>query len=292
MGAPHNGPFPTLPATTLAVHNRHQLMNRSRFIVVTILVLIALHRADAAGRVDAIVEAQTGYIIGAASDGHWLDSAKAAALIKPGASFRVYDLTRDMGTATASKPGSADEPCPDTHMTKLSPKPDRGAIALSASWNALPRKPRIADVTQPVYVEAVREFLAQHRLPQAAVKITQILRVDLDGDGSEEVLISATNYLTKDGVPSSAPGGSYSFVLLRRMVSGKVKTQLVAGEFYPHGKNFNAPNRYSVLALLDVDGDGKMEVIVESAYYEGGATTVYRCTPEKIEELVSTGCGA
>jgi hypothetical protein len=267
-------------------------MTRSRFIAVVVLVLIALHRAAAAGRTDAIVEVKTGYVIGAAKDGRWLDSAKAAALIKPGASFRIYDLTRDLGTATANKPQSVDEPCPDTHKVILSPEPGRGAIALSASWNALPRKPRVTDVTQPVYVQAVREFLAGHGLQQAAVKITQVLRIDLEGDSEEEVLISATNYLTKDGVPSSAPGGSYSFVMLRRVVAGKVKTQLVAGEFYPRPKEFNAPNRYSVLAVLDLDGDGKMEVIVDSAYYEGEAATVYRCTPEKIQELVSTGCGA
>jgi len=30
------------------------------------------------------------------------------------------------------------------------------------------------------------------------VRITRILRVDLDGDGEEEVLISATNYFTND----------------------------------------------------------------------------------------------
>ena len=158
-------------------------MNRSRFVAVVLFVLISFHHATAADPAHAIVAVKTGYVLGAAADGKWLESAKAAALIKPGASFRVYDLTRELGTATASKPASMDEPCPDTYMAKLSPERDRGAIALSASWNAMPRKPRIADVTQPVYVEAVREFLAEHDLKQATVKISQILRIDLDGDG-------------------------------------------------------------------------------------------------------------
>jgi hypothetical protein len=185
------------------------------------------------------------------------------------------------------------EPCPDTWTVKLSPAPEGGAIALNAPWNALPRKPRPADVTQPVYVQAVRDFLEEKGLRDPKVHITQILRIDLEGDGEEEVLISATNYFTKEkGMPSTATAGSYSFVLLRRVVAGKVKTQLVEGEFYPKRKESSAPNKYRVLAVLDLDGDGKMEVIVDSQYYEGGATTIYRCTPEKIEELLSTGCGA
>ena len=66
------------------------------------------------------------------------------------------------------------------------------------------------------------------------MKIDNILRVDLDGDGEEEVLISAANYFAKaDRVPMRSPAGSYSMVLLRRVVAGKVETQLVAGEFHP-----------------------------------------------------------
>jgi hypothetical protein len=42
-----------------------------------------------------------------------------------------------------------------------------------------------------------------------------------------------------------------------------VKTSIIAGEFYPKAKNFNAPSKYEVLAVLDCDGDGKMEVIVD-----------------------------
>ena len=66
------------------------------------------------------------------------------------------------------------------------------------------------------------------------MKIENILRVDLDGDGEDEVLISATNYFDKKNrVPMRSPAGSYSMVLLRRVVAGKVETQLVEGEFHP-----------------------------------------------------------
>jgi FG-GAP repeat len=93
-----------------------------------------------------------------------------------------------------------------------------------------------------------------------------------------------------------SPAGSYSMVLLRRVAAGKVETQLVAGEFYPNAykdddASFNAPNSYTVIAVLDLDGDGKMEVVVASQYYEGGATTIYRCNPKKIERLLSVACG-
>ena len=41
-----------------------------------------------------------------------------------------------------------------------------------------------------------------------------------------------------------------------------------------------------------MDGDGKMEVVVASNYYEGEATTIYRCDPKKVEALLSVSCGA
>ena len=86
--------------------------------------------------------------------------------------------------------------------------------------------------------------------------------------------------------------GSYSIVMLRRVAAGKVQTQLVAGELYSKADASNAPNTYKIAAVLDLNADGKLEVIVHSFYSEGGETTIYRCDPDKIEAMLSVECGA
>lgn len=247
-----------------------------------------------AAELHPIVEVQSGYLFGATADGKWM-KAEAAAKALPGEmTYQVYGLTQSLGQAKGGKPKpSQEDVCSDVLTVSLSPKPNKGAIALAAPWNALPRKPQLVDPTQKVYVDAVRDFLKTKGIKQAKVKIENILRVDLERDGEEEVLINATNYLQKDeSVPMQSPAGSYSMVLSRPVISGKVQTQLVEGEFYPKAIGYSAPNAYKVIAVLDLDGDGKLEVVVASQYYEGAATTIYRCDPKKVEALLSVGCGA
>ena len=86
-------------------------------------------------------------------------------------------------------------------------------------------------------------------------------------------------------------------VLLLRVVAGKVETRLVEGEFHPKayvrkGDNFDAPESYKVVATLDLDGDGKLEVVIAWRYYEGEGTTIYHCDPKKAEALLTVECGA
>ena len=266
---------------------------------VRILALFICPGIATAAELHPIVEVQSGYLFGAVADGKWIKANETSKSLTDETTYHVYGLTQSLGEAKGGKPKPEDVPCEETLSVSLSPKPEKGVIAVAGTWNALPRKVQVIDPTQKVYADAVRDFLKTKGIDQPKVKINNIVRVDLDGDGEEEVLISATNYLSKDDtIPMRSPAGSYSMVILRHVVSGKIETQLVEGEFFAKAytssdeSSFNAPNEYKLIAVLDLDGDGKMEIVIGSRYYEGEATTIYRYDPRKSEALLSVGCGA
>ena len=155
-----------------------------------LVALLICTGASPAADLHPIVEVQSGYLFGAISDGKWIKADETAKLIGDETTYRMYGLTQALGDVKGDKPKSEGEPCEETLAISLSPETEKGVIAIAAPWNALPRKPQVTDPTQKTYVDAVREFLRTKKIEQPEVKIDNILRVDLDGDGEEEVLVS------------------------------------------------------------------------------------------------------
>ena len=245
----------------------------------------------------AIIDISEGCLMGGISEGQWLDADAIAPLLKGGERYRLYTLKRATGEAVGGVASADGDPCNGTREVALSPKP-AGGIAVGGKWNALPRVPRMLSTNDPAYRQVVAGILRRRGFVRPKINITQVLRIDLDGDGIEEALISATHLA--EGIGSAEKQmavhgrpGDYSFVLLRKIVKGKVRDNLLTEHFYPRKIEYpQTPYRFDVAAVLDLNGDGKMEVIVHGNYYEGSWGTVFRLDGNKVENVFGCGCGA
>jgi hypothetical protein len=255
--------------------------------------VLTLSSAARSADLPTFIDLPSGLIIGGHADGKWLSSEQAGKALKPGRKFRLFTLTGKTGDAVGGQAAPNAEVCPDVWEQTMQPATDKGTIALAVPWNPMPRTAKTSDKTQDLYVKAAHDFLVSKGIAKPVVKITQLLRIDLDGDGADEVLVSATNYPGEPGEsPPSAAAGNYSFVLLRHVVDGKVQTKLIDGEFYAKASQSQTPYRYEVSGLLDLDGDGRLEIIIYSAYYEGATVTVWRFGEGKLHKVLEIGCGA
>jgi len=240
----------------------------------------------------------TGYLLGASVGGQWIQPKAAAGLIPGGENYRLYTLTGEVGNSVGGKPAKGEEgPCSDTLYVTLTPFPaGRGSlVAVAGTWNAMPRKLKIASPEAQAYKDAAAEILRSQGIDNPKVNLTQVIQVDLDGDGVEEVLVSATNYQRfkpEGGLTPDARAGDYSLVFLRKVVQGQVVTRIITGEYYPKAKKFNAPAEHRIIGVLDLNGDGIMEIVLSGRYYEGEWVDAYRVDGAKITKLFSMGCGA
>jgi hypothetical protein len=75
------------------------------------------------------------------------------------------------------------------------------------------------------------------------------------------------------------------------VVGGKVVTNLIEGDFFPKGLEFGAPGEHRVEAVLDLNGDGVMEIVLFGRYYEGDWIAAYRVEGDKVIKIFTAGCG-
>ena len=177
------------------------------------------------------------------------------------------------------------------------PGPGRGPVGVPAGVDPRPR-PVTDLVVAPEHVESVRSWAAGRdpSLGRLDTTVTRAVRVDLEGDGTDEVVLVASR-LSNGEVLSSLPAGDHSVVLIRRVgPAGGVETVEVTGDLVttgdpgPESGSDNAVNWVDLAAIADLDGDGVMELVVATRQYEGWGVALYSATDP--QPLLQLGCGA
>jgi len=263
----------------------------TKIIAGSFLLLNLAILANAQKTVVPIFEMHSGGLLGGVENGKYLDAKTVFEKVKGEQKYSLYGLTGKSGelTATIEAPGA---PCDEFYYFKTELENQKGvSIGANRSWNPTPRVPKSINLMDKTYLNIVSGILRAKGLPKAKAVIEQAVKVDLDGDGVDEVLLTASSYGGK--ISPRVDANNYSFVLLRKVVAGKAQNIMLSEEYVKKNIEFGAPNRFEIASVLDLNGDGKMEIVVYGEYYEGSGANVYEIKGSKAVDikLLETGCG-
>jgi Putative peptidoglycan binding domain len=246
-------------------------------------------RAAGAGPLTPIVEGRFGYLLGAARDGRWVSQYDAAALLPGGETYILHRVDGSIADANGTQPGSIGEPCTDVHQVVLAPDPGAG-IAVGTGINARPRPTAAGDADDPELLAGIQGFLISEGITEPVTQIAQVLLADIDGDGRQEAIVAASRLaLSEAGIPSpDAAAGDYSLIAV--MYPGEEPSILIS-QVHPQAAEFSAPEVFQLLDLLDLNGDGRLEIVITRNYYEGGGFSVFDYVDGAATEALYSGCG-
>lgn len=250
-----------------------------------------------ANEIHAIVEIRQACLIGGVRNKRWVGADAFGKRLKGARKFSLYTLKGPAGEITTSKIAQdGNEPCPDFWSAETSSQTKEGIAIASPFWNVMPRLPRAVDPKDTTYVRIVSDILNGAGIKKPVMEITQAYKIDLDGDGKEEVVIAANHYgsglreLT--GIAGMIEAGDYSFVLVRKIISGKVQNIFITKEFFPKELGPGLARGNHISAIADLNGDGVMEIVLYSAYYEGSESYIIQIRGNKAITALDCSCDA
>lgn len=174
------------------------------------------------------------------------------------------------------------------HPALLGEWPGPYGVAISAPWSLTPHL--VEEIEDDgSYAGFARELLQSRGLDVAEPIIKQLLRVDIEGDGVNEIIVVAED-IQGSYLPPTV--GAYSIVFMRKVVDGQVETA-VLGDSIVADAEADLVVGYGVGAVADLTGDGIMEVVLSTAYYEGLGVEVWEYFNDDLGMIptVRTGCG-
>lgn len=210
--------------------------------------------------------------------------------------YQVVRLDEPIGTTEGSGPGLHCDPLDLVSVEFDPPIPgdflEVDALAIQTQGAVRPHPVEMLGTSTPAYMEATAELLEGRVAPVPIINLTQVIRTDLEGDGIEEVIVSAST------IPDdllSAQVGDYSIVYLRKLIEGEVQTAILGESIVQDlDKLLQELAIFEVAAVADLNGDGKMEIVVNGTVWEGAFLQAWEYVDDDLGpvDVLSCGCGS
>ncbi len=212
-----------------------------------------------------------GFVLGGAQNGAWLSPREASLALPAGGAFQVYQNFQPGGQSQVSAPVQRQaSPCEDAWVVSLTPAVTLDTIAFFGPWS-----PALREVKSMTLPSLPVEQALVGLLPDtpATVQGIEARQTDLDGDGRMEILASA-------GGESTPPLAA----VLVQQPDGSYLPHLLALETSPSADD------YRFIAALDLNGDGRMEVVLLAQQGDTANIRVFEVGQAGATEVMSSIC--
>lgn len=221
-----------------------------------------------------------GWVVASFAEGRW--SAPERKRICE-TSWQLYPISGP-GEPRKVTCSAEDESAPESVYLTPAKSPGSGQLELSARPPVSPRTPVVLPKDSKLYLDVLKKHLGKKRLgPQ----IHQLERVDLDGDGTDEVLFVASSRAVGEQSPARPDDWAIAGI---RWVEGKTPKILELARHDKTGEQLG-PAELRLLGAVDLDGDGRLELILEDRDPWGQSVEVWRFDRGKLSSLAKVGAG-
>jgi len=165
---------------------------------------------------------------------------------------------------------------------------EAGFVATLDGWNVTKRDVTELSADGEFYQQVVTDWLTEKGVSKPQLDSIHVYRVDLEGDGTDEIFISASHL---DDSQHTTKAGDYSIILMRKVIGNNAVTDLVVGDVYDSkDQEITYPRTYSLANFIDLNQDGVLEVVVSFQKWEGFGASVFQIDGQNVTQTLSAGC--
>jgi hypothetical protein len=234
-------------------------------------------------------------VLGGAIGGSMVPASKVVPMMSHGQEYTLVDVEGAALTSAAigtPVPVAPEADCEDQFSQELALAPDElGPLRTAFFGDEETVRPMLAQsrILSAEEIEKlkldIRVYLDESGYIYAGVEIVQAIEFDANGDGVADTLINAINSKRR-----TARRGEYALILLKDGDSGQFTP--VAEEFTEETTEYPSLLwENTVVSILDLDADGRMEVVVYGTFYYGDGWEVIRIGQPAGEVVLGCGCG-
>ncbi len=200
----------------------------------------------------------------------------------PGWDYDVYTLAKGKFQIHGDRPEFS--PAHKIYTLRTDVTVDEtGMVGVAKGWPVLQRDVQELSPDSEVYRQIVLDWLAAQGVSTPGLDTLHVFRVDLEGDGVDEIFISATRLEDQH----LAELGDYSILLMRKVDGDAAVTlPLVADIYLSQDAEMTFPRAYSLGNFLDLNQDGILEVIVDIRRWDGDGAVIYQIDGQNITQVL------